>query len=146
VKLKDPLCKVHANNANFIHGCSLLQVTLQTSLWHIAMPSGGGIHSITSQWQSTNRVHAKQLGCATLTSSVAPLSQRLRHRVHQHKDPHSCPICYIDSLKSVSLVAISSKIPLRSLEFFGRNQKPSPLEQVLSTSSVDWLGTDRPMV
>jgi hypothetical protein len=48
------LCKIKADNANFLHGCSLLRVTLlQTSLWHIAMPSGGGIHSISSQRQST---------------------------------------------------------------------------------------------
>jgi transposase len=26
---------------------------MQTPLWHIAMPSGGGIHSINSQWKST---------------------------------------------------------------------------------------------
>lgn len=45
---------VKANNANFRHGCTLLSVTFsQTSPWHIAMPSGGGTHSITSQRKST---------------------------------------------------------------------------------------------
>jgi hypothetical protein len=54
VKLKNPLCKVDSDNGNFIHGCLLLQVTFSpTSLWHIAMPSGGGIHPIRSQRKST---------------------------------------------------------------------------------------------
>src|ERR1700733_5977989 len=45
--LKAPLCKVETDDANFLHGCPLHSWDAQTSPpWHIAMPSGGGIHSI----------------------------------------------------------------------------------------------------
>src|SRR5271155_848164 len=47
MQLKAPLCKVETDNANFFHGCPLHSWDAQTSPpWHIAMPSGGGIHSI----------------------------------------------------------------------------------------------------
>src|SRR3984957_6726787 len=47
MRLKAPLCKVETDDANFFHGCPLHSWDAQTSPpWHIAMPSGGGIHSI----------------------------------------------------------------------------------------------------
>ncbi|EGG79103.1 hypothetical protein SXCC_00189 [Gluconacetobacter sp. SXCC-1] len=51
VKLKNPLCKIKANNGNSVHGCLLLPVTLNNNitLAHLAMPSGAGIHPISSQ-------------------------------------------------------------------------------------------------
>lgn len=58
----------------------------------------------------------------------------------------TCTSCHIDSRSSASCLAISSKIPLRSLGLLGRNQKSSPLEQDLSTSSVVLLGTESPML
>jgi hypothetical protein len=48
VRLKDPLCKVETDDANLFHGCPLRSWDAKTSPpWHTAMPSGGGIHSIT---------------------------------------------------------------------------------------------------
>src|SRR5208337_4155942 len=47
VRLEGPLCKIKTDDANLFHGCSLRLWDAQTSPpWHIAMPSGGGIHSI----------------------------------------------------------------------------------------------------
>ena len=47
MRLKAPLCKVETDDASFFHGCPLHSWDAQTSPpWHIAMPSGGGIHSI----------------------------------------------------------------------------------------------------
>ena len=50
--LRDPfigvLC-IQPNNGDFCHGHFLLLVMWPTSPWHIAMPSGGGIHPIRSQ-------------------------------------------------------------------------------------------------
>ena len=46
IRLKAPLCQVETDNANFFHGCPLHSWDAQTSPpWHIATPSGGGIHS-----------------------------------------------------------------------------------------------------
>ena len=50
MRLKAPLCKVETDDANFFHGCPLHSWDAQTSPpWRIAMPSGGGIHSIKPQ-------------------------------------------------------------------------------------------------
>ena len=47
-RLKGLLCKVETDDANFLHRCSLRSWDAQASPpWHIAMPSGRGIHSIT---------------------------------------------------------------------------------------------------
>ena len=60
MRLKGPLCKVETDDANLFHGCPLRSWDAQTSPpWHIAMPSGGGIHSI-------NRPHGKTHGSALL--------------------------------------------------------------------------------
>jgi hypothetical protein len=48
VRLKGLLCNVETYNANLFHGCPLRSWDAQASPpWHIAMPSGGGIRSIT---------------------------------------------------------------------------------------------------
>jgi hypothetical protein len=45
--LKYRLCEIDADDANFVQGCLLLLWCFRRSpAWHIAMPSGGGIHSI----------------------------------------------------------------------------------------------------
>ena len=45
--LKAPLCKVETDDANFSMDALFHSWDAQTSPpWHIAMPSGGGIHSI----------------------------------------------------------------------------------------------------
>src|SRR5580692_4714549 len=58
MRLKAPLCKVETDDANFFHGCPLHSWDAQTSPpWHIAMPSGGGIHSINQtlpRWRPTS--------------------------------------------------------------------------------------------
>jgi hypothetical protein len=47
MRLKASLCEVKTDDANFFHGCPLHSWDAQTSPpWHIAMPPGGGIHSI----------------------------------------------------------------------------------------------------
>ena len=47
MQMENALCKVNADDRNFRHGCPLLQRWLQqSSHWHIAMPSGGGIDAI----------------------------------------------------------------------------------------------------
>src|SRR3984885_5717465 len=57
MRLKAPLCEVETDDANFFHGCPLHSWDAQTSPpWHIAMPSGGGIHSINQtlpRWRLT---------------------------------------------------------------------------------------------
>ena len=46
-RLKEPLCKRETDDADLFHGCPLRSWDAKTSApWHIAMPSGGGIHSI----------------------------------------------------------------------------------------------------
>src|ERR1700677_398225 len=61
MRLKAPLCKVETDDANFFHGCPLHSWDAQTSPpWHIAMPSGGGIHSINQtlpRWLLTPHLH-----------------------------------------------------------------------------------------
>src|ERR1700719_2373186 len=54
--LKAPLCKVETDDANFFHGCPLHSWDAQTSPpWHIAMPSGGAIHSINQPPKSRDQ-------------------------------------------------------------------------------------------
>jgi len=50
MQLKSPLCKVDTDDVNLFHGCPLrLWDAFTSPPWHIAMPSGGGIHSIRNR-------------------------------------------------------------------------------------------------
>src|SRR3974390_764387 len=52
VRLNRPLCEIETDNANIFHGCPLRSWDVHTSPpWHIARPSGGGIHSIRPVFQ-----------------------------------------------------------------------------------------------
>ncbi len=46
INLKNVLRDIQTNCDNFIHGWLLSRGSLNTALWHIAMPVGEAIHSI----------------------------------------------------------------------------------------------------
>jgi len=73
MRLKAPLCKVETDDANFFHGCPLHSWDAQTSPpWHIAMPSGGGIHSIKRIDQTNVAARCREGAKPTPSKGQAP--------------------------------------------------------------------------
>src|ERR1700722_2474263 len=95
MRLKAPLCKVETDDANFFHGCPLHSWDAQTSPpWHIAMPSGGRIHSIKriELWQAladrrSLRAHLRFADIVDIVDVVAEIGGPIAVRPASEIDP-----------------------------------------------------------